>query len=262
LIQRRIDTLRNSTWPRDLAGAWIFYTVLPLFPWLKPRFERIARFAPLIGIFIGLIQGSLWLLLSQLGWPNEALALLVIGVGIWITGGLHLDGLIDTADGLAAGNDRCLEAMKDSRVGASGVQALTIVLLIQIAALIKLNTLAPLAILIASFWGRCAPLWAIEKFPYIKENEATSFHQLHWKSWKELKPSVIALIIILFILKVSAISWERAFPLNICILIGILPAFIIPELLGRKLGGHCGDSYGASLVLTETFILMILSLVL
>ena len=35
---------------RDLAGAWIFYTVLPGWPWIRPRFKRIARFAPLIGL--------------------------------------------------------------------------------------------------------------------------------------------------------------------------------------------------------------------
>ena len=40
---------RLPPWLRDLAGAWIFYSVLPAWPGLKPRFERIARFAPWIG---------------------------------------------------------------------------------------------------------------------------------------------------------------------------------------------------------------------
>ena len=52
--------------------------------------------------------------------------------GIWITGGLHFDGLMDTADGIAAGPEKCLFAMQDSRVGASGVLALIIILLVQI----------------------------------------------------------------------------------------------------------------------------------
>ena len=125
--------MHDSNWSRDLAGAWIFYTVLPGLPWLKPRFERIARFAPLIGILIGLLQAGVWLLLAHMGWSKEPLALLTIGIGLWMTGGLHLDGLMDTADGLAAGKDRCLEAMRDSRVGSSGVQALTLVLLIQLS---------------------------------------------------------------------------------------------------------------------------------
>ena len=80
---------------------------------------------------------------------------------MWITGGLHFDGLIDTADGISAGPDKRLEAMKDSRVGASGVIALTINLALQIAALIKLDYLYLFALPIAYFWGRYSQLIAI-----------------------------------------------------------------------------------------------------
>ena len=83
----------------------------------------------------------LWLLLSALNWPSEAIAAAALALGLWLTGGLHLDGLMDTADGLAAGSSRCLEAMDDSRVGASGVQAAFIVLLLQFSALVQLDGL-------------------------------------------------------------------------------------------------------------------------
>ncbi len=240
----------------------MFYTVLPGFPWLKPRFKRIARFAPLIGIVIGLIQGGVWLLFAQMGWPKESSALIAIAVGIWLTGGLHLDGLVDTADGLAAGKNKCIEAMRDSRVGASGVLALTMTLLIQLAALIRLDSLAPIAIPIATFWGRCAPIWAIEKFPYLHPNKTCSFHQIYWQSWKELQPSLLIICIILFILQVIPINLIDRLPLMISISIGILPAVLIPDLLGRRLGGHTGDTYGASLVCVETFMLLILAMLL
>ncbi|MED5469391.1 MAG: adenosylcobinamide-GDP ribazoletransferase, partial [Cyanobacteriota bacterium] len=150
--------MRAPLWLRDLAGAWIFYSVLPAWPGLKPRFERIARFAPWIGLVLGGLQSFLWLVLIRADWPTSSVALLVIGLGPWLSGGLHLDGLMDTADGLAAGRERCLQAMDDSCVGASGVQALLVVVLLQIAALPRLGSLAPLALLIAAFWGRCAPL--------------------------------------------------------------------------------------------------------
>ena len=98
----------------DLAGAWIFYSVLPAWPWPSPRFHRIARFASWIGLVIGGLQALLWLLLSAMNWSAESCALMVIALGAWLTGGLHVDGLMDTADGLAAGQERCLEAMDDS----------------------------------------------------------------------------------------------------------------------------------------------------
>ena len=119
----------SPNWLRDLAGAWVFYSVLPGWPWPVPRFERIARFAPWIGAVIGGLMAALWLLLSALNWPPVAIAPAVLALGLWLTGGLHLDGLMDTADGLGAGHSRCLEAMDDSRVGASGVQAAFIALL-------------------------------------------------------------------------------------------------------------------------------------
>ena len=92
-----------SPWLSDLAGAWIFYSVLPAWPWLSPRFQRIARFAPWIGLVIGALQALLCWGLLQLGWSTGAAAPLVIALGIWLSGGLHHDGLMDTADGLAAG---------------------------------------------------------------------------------------------------------------------------------------------------------------
>ena len=205
---------------------------MPGFPDIKPRFERIARFAPLIGLFIGVVQGALWFLLSKISWPKEALALLSLGCGILITGGLHLDGLMDTADGIAAGKQRCIEAMHDSRVGAVGVQAMVVILLIQLSALIKLNALAPVGLPIATFWGRCAPFWAIERFQYLHVDGSAAFHQLHWKRWKELIPTFLILFTTYAILYLAPSTLLKSTPLIIGITIGILPAFLAPHLLG------------------------------
>ena len=114
-------------WLKDLSGAWIFYSILPPLPWPKPKFIRIARFAPIIGIIIGIIQSAFWIFLKNLGWNEVSVNLLIIGAGILITGGIHLDGLMDTADGFGAHPAKRLEAMKDSRVGAIGVQSIIVI---------------------------------------------------------------------------------------------------------------------------------------
>ena len=75
-------------------------------------------------------------------------------LGIWLSGGLHHDGLMDTADGLAAGAERRLQAMDDSRVGASGVLALAMVMLIELAAMAELVPRVPMALLLSAFWAR------------------------------------------------------------------------------------------------------------
>ena len=58
-------------WP-DLAGSWIFYSTLPALPGATPRFARIARFAPWLGLVIGGGQATLWWLGQQLGLPTAA----------------------------------------------------------------------------------------------------------------------------------------------------------------------------------------------
>ena len=249
-------------WIKSFAGAWMFYTILPKWPFVNPEFKRIARFAPLIGLFIGLIQSCSWVLLSKFNWPKESIVLITLSIGYWITGGLHLDGLIDTADGIAAGKDKLKEAMKDSRVGAIGVQVFALILAIQIACLLKIDIFTPLIIPIATFWGRVSPLWAIGNFKYLHREEQGNFHKKNWVNYlNELTPSILTIVFICFILLFKSIT-INGYYLLLFISLGIIPTFIIPELLGKRLGGHSGDSYGASVVIVETCILLFSAIIL
>ena len=250
-------------WLKDLTGAWVFYTIIPKPKALKAQFKRIARFAPIIGIFIGLFQSLLWLLLHHLGWPKEAIILFVLCFGYWLTGGLHLDGLMDTADGIGAGKVKCLEAMRDSRIGASGIQAFILIVLLQISTLLKVGNIALFILPLATFWGRVAPLWAIEKFEYLQKTGTGSFHKENWLGYrKEIQPSFFILFLISIFLLFLPISINQLLRIIIFIFSGIFPAILIPHFIGKKLGGHTGDSYGACVVLVETFVLFIASLIL
>ena len=252
--------LAAPAWLRNLAGAWVFYSILPGFPQLQPRFDRIARFAPWIGLVIAGMQAMVWRILQSLGWPPLAMVLVVIIVAVWLTGGLHLDGVMDTADGLAVAPDRRLDAMEDSRVGASGVLALVAVLLLQVAALVSLAGqslgLIPWALSAAAFWGRCSPLWAVLRFPYIKSDGTAGFHSRHARGAREFVPSLVLL------LTAAPLLWGMGHGLlvaQLC-LIGSVTAALVAEVLGCRLGGHTGDSYGAAVVWTETFTLLLLAL--
>jgi len=237
-----------SPWLSDLAGAWIFYSVLPAWPWPSPRFQRIARFASWIGLVIGALQALLCWGLLQLGWTISAAAPMAIAFGIWLSGGLHHDGLMDTADGLAAGQERCLEAMEDSRVGASGVLALVMVLMLQLGALIEMGLAAPAALVMAGVWSRVAPLWAMARFQYLRRDGTAGFHRRHGRPLWDALPSA-AVLLVLAMLQTP-----------VMVLAGAPVALVVAEGLGRRLGGHTGDSYGAVLVITETFTLVLLAL--
>jgi len=234
-------------WLADLAGAWIFYSVLPAWPWPQPRFERIARFAPWIGLLIGGLQSLLWWGLARLGWSAVAAAPLVLGLGLILSGGLHHDGLMDTADGLASGSDRCLEAMDDSRVGASGVLVLVLVVLIELSALVQLGSQAAIALCLAGLWSRVAPLWAMARFPYLRSDGTAAFHRQHARPLWDALPALLAMLLLALVIP----------PLQL--LVGAPVGWVVSEQLGRRLGGHTGDSYGAVLVWTEAITLLLLA---
>src|SRR5215472_10652299 len=115
---------------QELVAAIQFLSVLPvpgsaqLFRTDRAEAELIigSLYFPLVGLLLGLIL-SLLAILSGPYLPSLALAALLVVVNIWLTGGLHLDGLMDACDGLFGGRnpERKLEIMRDSRVGSFGV---------------------------------------------------------------------------------------------------------------------------------------------
>ncbi|MFM7087521.1 MAG: adenosylcobinamide-GDP ribazoletransferase [Cyanobium sp.] len=254
--ERPIAGPHAPAWLRDLSGAWIFYSVLPAWPRIQPRFQRIARFAPWIGVVLGGLQALLWWGLQE-RLPLLAQVCLVLALGLLLSGGLHMDGAMDTADGLAAG-DRLLEAMQDSRVGASGAQALALLLLLRAAALASLGAAAPLALIWAALWGRVAPLIAMARFPYLRAEGSAGFHRRHWAGLpRELRPTLLLLPLLLAGSRLLGGAPGGAALL--LPLLGLLPAVAVPLWLGRRLGGHSGDSYGACVEWGETAVLLLMA---
>src|SRR5574341_1897730 len=126
----------------DFALAWRLLTIIPL-PLIPPDSNRPAGLAaayyPLVGLILGLLlAGADWGLSRFLPAGLESALLLALWAGL--TGLLHLDGLMDSCDGLLPPRDpaRRLEIMRDSRIGAFG--AVGVVLLL----LLKFNALAAL----------------------------------------------------------------------------------------------------------------------
>ncbi|QSB12771.1 adenosylcobinamide-GDP ribazoletransferase [Natronosporangium hydrolyticum] len=141
---------------RDALG---FLTVLPVRA--GPLTARAVALFPVVGALIGATWVAAGWLGYQLGGPLVAAAL-VLAVDLVITGALHLDGLADTADGLAAHRppDQVREVMKDPRIGAVGAAALTTTLLLRFALLAALvealtSPVGWLALATVPVVGRC-----------------------------------------------------------------------------------------------------------
>jgi adenosylcobinamide-GDP ribazoletransferase len=124
--------------------ALTFLTKLP-WPWPGPADESaLARsmfWFPWVGALLGLAFWGAWTGLIKI-LPGPAAAAFLLAFSVWITGGLHLDGLADAADGLGGGNTpaAALTIMKDSRVGAFGVISLIVALLLKFSLFLSFAT--------------------------------------------------------------------------------------------------------------------------
>ena len=125
--------------PADLLSAFALLSRLPL-PSHRGTGAASAWAWPLVGTVLGALGAAVAAAALWLGVTPGVTAALVLGVSAMLTGGLHEDGLSDTADGLYGGwtRERRLEIMKDSRVGSYGVLALVLVTLARWSALTAL----------------------------------------------------------------------------------------------------------------------------
>ena len=196
-------------------------------------------------------------------WSIYPSSLICLASGYLITGGLHLDGLMDTFDGIFAGKKKRLKAMKDSKVGSFGVQSLVFITLIQIACIIKIQNQIIHFLPICLFWGRFSNLFFIEKFKYVSYKKKSISHKKYWNGFK--KESLISIVFIIIFIGYQLFlftSQEILIKFLFLILIGIFLSYSIPNMLGNKIGGFNGDACGASVVLVETMMLFMYAILL
>ena len=223
----------------DLLAALQFLTILPVKRnFTNAQMGRATAYFPVIGLIIGAILLGLHYLLDFL-LPGGVVNALLLATLVILSGGLHLDGLADTIDGLAGHRtpERRLEIMHDSRIGGIGAVGLFMVLIIEYVALNSIpGKWMPFSLLLAPTVSRWAMVNSIFAYPYARpEGLGKAFKQ--GVSQRELLIAslvTLALAVILF-------QWAG--------LVIIATVFIIINgaalYFKRQLGGLTGDTYGA-----------------
>lgn len=210
--------------------------------------ERSVLYYPLIGLLIGLILYSLSWLLSPV--PHLLSASLILIIWIWLTGGLHLDGLADTADAWVGGfgdKQRTLEIMKDPSCGPIGVLSLIAVCLLKwVCIYLLLEQHLALFLIVVPLLGRVVPLILLLTTPYVRENG------LGRHLAKDL-PKKSAWLISLMVL-LSLIYWKLQGVLSL--LVFVTGLIYLRHLFIKRIDGITGDTIGASIELLETALLL------
>lgn len=244
---------------QQIGGAIAFYSCIPLPQTWTLDFDRIGRWAPLVGLLLGTSIGTIDYGLALGHMPVLTRSALVVALWIGLTNGLHLDGVIDTADGLAVmDQERRLSVMSDSRTGAFGVMAGSLVLLLKICALSDLSTPHLPALVTALVWGRIAQVIAIAAFPYLKPEGNSAFHTRSFQGIGDFWPSAISLIAIALCQYYwPPVAWQSVFW---GILAGSSLSVGISYWFYHQFEGMTGDVYGAIVEWTEALILCCLTL--
>ena len=238
-----------------MRGFLIALTFLTRLPLPAPKveitseeFARSYRYYPLVGLVIGLL---LWLLAKVLVpyFPPLVLGGLLLSAELMLTGGLHLDGFMDSMDGLLSARkpERILEIMKDSHVGAHSCMALVGLLLLKFALLASLSPAQFPILIVMPMLSRWVFQIGVIAFPYARpQGLGKGIHETtHWAPF--LLCGFIVLGASFYLAKFAAIIAFGA-----CVIAVTLLASRVSSLLG----GLTGDLYGALIELSEVVCLL------
>lgn len=210
-----------------------------------------ARFYPIVGLIVG-AMGALALALGHWLFTPVIAAVLTCAVLIGVTGGLHEDGLADSADGLWGGatRERAMEIMRDSTVGVYGVLALILALALKIAVLVSLPLGTAMVGLVAAHGlSRYGCTWMIHRHGYARvESAKFAVPSMDDQGHRFARICAGTIAVALVILT----GWAGA----AAIAIGAGAAAAFGAFVVRKLGGYTGDTLGALQQVVEISVLL------
>lgn len=205
---------------------------------------------PLTGLIIGLILAGFGWFMSGMP-PLVAAALLVTG-WIMLTGGLHLDGLADSADAWIGGlgdREKTLIIMKDPNCGPAGVSAIVLVILLKFVSLYSLNVTGEwIAVVLAIVLARTLLPLLFLTTPYVRNNGLGSTLAAFQPRNKSIF-IIILTVALIFLLTGNRYLW--------LVLAAAAIFLLLRQLMMRRIGGTTGDTAGALVEITEAVILLV-----
>lgn len=240
-------------------AALRFLTIFPVPGSLGASEESLSRSVvafPLVGGFVGfLLAAAAWLVLSF--FPGQVAAPLLVLFLLGVSGGFHLDGLADCADGFfsARPKEQILVIMRDSHVGVMGVVAVVMVLLIKTAALTAMTPSRFMAALfLMPLAGRCLMVVSMALLPYARKEEGGIASCFYGDRQQMTKMAVWAGGLL------YCGAWYSCGVNGVLAAVGALMAILLfAWYCSQKIGGATGDTLGASCEVAETVIALLLT---
>ena len=236
----------------DFFTAIKFLTIFPVLPHKQLKVEKLGEslpYFPLVGLILGGILYGLYYGFSFI-LPFSVVSALLIAILALMTGAHHIDGLIDTFDGMVKGKSRKqrLAIMSDSRVGTFGIVAAILLFLLKYTSLLSSPAILP-ALLLMPTLSRWSMVTSLFFFPYAKD-DGTGIPFKQGAAWYSLATATIIAMIIAYLL---LNWWGLVLMASLWLIISGI-AFCFRSLFG----GLTGDNYGAINELAEVLILVLI----
>ena len=228
---------------KSIAVAFSIYSKIPMppFKWDSDDMKYHMIFFPFVGIVIGFIEALWFYIAKSIGMGNIATTMIAIVLVIFITGGLHIDGFMDTMDALNSYGDRNkkLEILKDPHIGAFSVISLAGYILLYIAVLSEIKDFKLYIIWCLSFIAsRCSVGIACMKIEKAKPEGMLNSETDN--SSKAVVPWLIAELVITTII-MFIMSWKAA----LFVAIAEIDLYIFfASIVRKEFGGISGDTAG------------------
>lgn len=250
-----------------LALLFRFMTRLPM--GFEPEFDsdklgKSMKFFPIVGMVIGIINFLFFLLFAKtiIYSPMVMVVILVIIEAI-LTGGLHLDGLADTFDGIFSyrSKQKMLEIMKDSRLGTNGGLVLTLYFITKIAILYEIEVFigipSGVILLIAPVMARLNSVINCASAPYARPTGMGKTFVDYTNGTGVLISTILTGAFVWGVCRFFSLPYEILVAIPILMVLG----YGFAKLITRKIGGITGDTLGAVLELSEIIAIFLIYVV-
>jgi adenosylcobinamide-GDP ribazoletransferase len=235
----------------SLLGTLKFLTIIPVSRSGLNEARLCVRpeYFPVVGLLLGIVLATADAVFFRF-FPSLLASACTIIALVVLTGGMHLDGLADTADGFFSARPReeILRIMHDSRTGAMGAMAIACILLLKVSALASLAPgIRTQGLLLMPVAGRCAMAALMAYLPPARSDGLAALLQPGESKHLLIVSSAALLVLAWLILGKSGI---------VAALVCLLALMPLSRYMLRKIGGITGDTLGAACEVVETIVLM------
>ena len=224
---------------------------VPNFEWNEKNMKYAICFLPSVGVLCGGLLFGWYVLCGAVGISNFFFSIIAVCIPVLITGGIHIDGYMDTVDALSSYQDRerKLEILKDPNCGAFAVIYCIVYILLDVALMYELYNLSSIIAICPVFvLSRTLSVICAVNIPNARKNGM--LHSYTENAERKKVNAVMIIVAVITSVLLVAISPVAGGLIALCALICVVLYF---RMVKKEFGGVTGDTAGFFLQICELF---------